>query len=477
MGGKQVSKKLNKTMIIFIAIFALMVSACSQNNPTPTNQNQASTNDTGQENKKANDNEPKTKITVATVNNPDMVIMQKKAADFEAETGITVEFVVLPENDLRKKVTEDVALGAGVFDVVTISNYDTPIWAANGWIESLQPHLDSMSAEKKESYDFEDIFPMIREALAYNDEQYALPFYAESSILYYNEEMLEKASVTMPEQPTWDEVADIAKKVKEANDVPGIVLRGLPGWGEVLAPLNTVINAFGGRWYDMDWNAQLNDPKTVAAVEFYVDLLKEAGQPGATNTGFTEALTLMQTGKAAMWYDASVAAGFLNADSSQVAGKIGYALAPSKEKGDTGWLYTWCLAIEKASKNKEAAAKFIEWASSKQYIESVGESEGWGVVPSGTRMSTYENAKYKEAAPFSDIVLKAMLAADYESPTVDPVPYKGIQFVAIPEFQQLGTEVSQEIAAAIAGTKSVQDAMNAAQALAEQVAKEGGYKK
>lgn len=460
--------------MIVISLFALVLSACSQNSPTPApaTQNPTSTNDVQSTNK-----DTKTKITVATVNNPDMVIMQKKVKEFEEETGITVEFVVLPENDLRKKVTEDVALGAGGFDVVTISNYDTPIWAANGWIDSLQPYLDGMTQEQKSDYNYEDIFPMIREALTYNNEQFALPFYAESSILYYNKEMLEKANVTMPEEPTWDEVAEIAVKAKEANGVPGIVLRGLPGWGEVLAPLNTVINAFGGRWYDMEWNAQLNNPKTIAAVEFYVDLLKEAGQPGATNTGFTEALTLMSTGKAAMWYDASVAAGFLNdKSSSQVVGKIGYALAPSKERGNTGWIYTWCLAIEKASKNKEAAAKFIEWASSKQYIESVGESEGWGVVPSGTRISTYENAKYQSAAPFSGIVLKAMQAADYDSPTVDPVPYRGIQFVAIPEFQQLGTEVSQEIASAIAGSKSVADAMAASQLLAEKVAVEGGYK-
>lgn len=452
-----------KSILFLILVFTLVTSGCSQNTTSPAADSDKANGGT---------------LTVATVNNPDMQRMQKLATDFEQETGIDVEFVVLPENDLRKKVTEDVALGAGKFDVVTISNYDTPIWAQNGWITSLQPYLDGMSEEEKASYDIEDIFPMIREALSYEQEQYALPFYAESSILYYNKEMLEKAGITMPEHPTWKEVAEIAKQVKEANNVPGIVLRGLPGWGEAMAPLNTVINAFGGRWYDMEWNAQLTSPETIEAVQFYVDLLHEAGQPGATNTGFTEALTLMSTGKAAMWYDASVAAGFLNDEnSSQVAGKIGYTLAPTQKKDNTGWLYTWCLAIESASQNKEAAMKFIEWATSKQYIEKVGESEGWGVVPSGTRFSTYNNPKYQEAAPFSDIVLEAMQATDYDSPTVDPVPYKGIQFIAIPEFQQLGTEVSQEIAAAIAGQKSVREALEVAQQKAEQVAVDGGYKK
>lgn len=470
-----------KSIVFTMLILMLIVSGCSQNaspaTTTTTNNGGGNTEGADTAGNTGTGSDAGVKLTVATVNNPDMIIMQNLTEKFEQDTGIEVEYVVLPENDLRKKVTEDVALGAGQFDVVTISNYDTPIWAANGWIESLQPHLDGMSEEQKAAYDYEDIFPMIREALSYEGEQYALPFYAESSILYYNKEMLANAGVTLSETPTWQEVADAAKKAQEANDVPGIVLRGLPGWGEVLAPLNTVINAFGGRWYDMEWNAQLTSPETIEAVQFYVDLLNEAGQSGATNTGFTEALTLMSTEKAAMWYDASVAAGFLNDESSsQVAGKIGYTLAPSAKRGNTGWLYSWCLAIESASQNKEAAAKFIEWATSKEYIELVGESQGWGVVPSGTRTSTYENPKYQEAAPFSEIVLKAMEAADYESPTVDPVPYKGIQFVAIPEFQQLGTEVSQDIAAAIAGQVSVQEAMENAQLKAEQVAIDGGYK-
>jgi sorbitol/mannitol transport system substrate-binding protein len=420
----------------------------------------------------------KVELTVATVNNSDMVIMQKMAKDYENETGVTINFVTLPENDLRKKVTEDVSLGAGKFDIVTIGTYDTPIWAKNNWIEPLTPMLDKMSADDKTKYDVQDIFPAISDALSYNSNLYALPFYAESSLLFYNKDMLAKANVTMPEAPTWDQVADIAKKVKAANNVPGIVIRGLPGWGEMLAPLDTMINAFGGSWYDMDWNAKLNSPATVKAVKFYADLLKEAGQPGPTSTGFTEALTLMSTGKAAMWYDASVAAGFLNnPKSSQVVGKIGYALAPSQAKDNNGWLWAWSLAIESGSKHKDEAFKFVTWATSKEYINKVGESEGWVVAPSGTRKSTYENPKYKEAAPFADITLKSLLSADYSKPTKDPVPYKGVQYVAIPEFQQLGTEVSQEIAAALAGQKTVEEAMDAAQKKAEKVAKDGGYKK
>ncbi|WP_332698308.1 ABC transporter substrate-binding protein [Halalkalibacter lacteus] len=456
-----------------LVLAALLLVGCGGSKTTNEETPSSGANNTDQ-NESASTNSGD--LTIATVNNPDMQIMQKMAKDYEAETGTSVNFVVLPENELRKKVTEDVALGAGQFDIVTIGTYDAPIWAENGWIESLNPHFDSLSEEERNAYDVEDIFEALRSALSYDDELYALPFYGESSMLYYNKEMFETAGIEMPESPTWDEVAELAVKVQEANDVPGIIIRGLPGWGEMMAPLGTIINAFGGSWYDMDWNAQLSSPETKEAVQFYVDLLDEAGQPGATTTGFTEALTLMSTGKAAMWYDATVAAGFLNSSDSQVAGKIGYAFAPSQAKDNNGWLWAWSLAVESASKNKEQAFDFIKWATSQEYIEKVGESEGWGVAPSGTRASTYANPKYQEAAPFADMVQRSMDQAEFENPTIEPVPYKGIQYVAIPEFQQLGLEVSQEIAAAIAGQKSVDDAMEAAQRLAERIADEGGYK-
>lgn len=459
-------EKKNGFIFIMLIILTMGLVACGSSD-------EATSNGNGSE-----DNEG-TVLTVATVNNPDMKIMQKLTKEhFEEETGISVEFVELPENDLRKKVTEDVALGDGAFDIVTISTYDTPIWAQNDWIETLSPQLDALSDEEKEAYDLEDIFPTMRDALTYEDDLYALPFYGESTMLYYNKEIFEDVGLEMPLHPTWDEVAEMARTIKDETGTPGIVLRGLPGWGEMMAPVTTMINAFGGAYYDEDWNAQLDSDNTLDAINFYVDLLNDAGQPGATSTGFTEALTVMSTGKAAMWYDATVAAGFLdNPDDSDVVGNIGYAFAPTQEKEEnTGGLYAWSLAIESASKNKDAAFEFIKWSTSKEYIELVGEEEGWVVVPSGTRISTYENEQYQEAAPFSDMVLESILSVDYDNPAVYPVPYVGAQYVAIPEFQSLGTEVSQQIAAAISGDKSVEDAMKEAQRLAEEAAKDGGYK-
>ena len=466
-------KKLMGTLAAITLMSTLVLSACDTSTAGKSSGGGSGSGSGGSGGSKS-----KTTITVATVNNPDMKTMEGLTSNFTKKTGIKVKFVTLPENDLRKKVTEDVALGAGKFDAVMVSNYSTPIWAKNKWLKPLNSYFNKLSASQKKAYDLNDIFKPIKAGLSYNNQLYALPFYGESSMLYYNKKMLKKANVKMPLHPTWQQVANIAEKVHKQENVPGIVLRGEPGWGEQLAPLDTVINAFGGRWYDKNWKPQLTSPNTEKAVKFYVNLLKKAGEPGSTSTGFTEALTLMSQGKAAMWYDSTVAAGTLNdKSSSKEVGNIGYAYAPTAKKKNDGWLYSWALGIEKGSKHKAATFKFIKWATSKDYLKLVGNKKGWVSVPPGTRKSTYNNPKYQKAAPFSKIVLNSIKTAQYKQPTLKPVPYQGVQFIAIPEFQQLGNEVSQQFASAISGKQSVSQALQKAQNLAQKTAKKGGYQK
>lgn len=301
---------------------------------------------------------------------------------------------------------------------------------------------------------------------------YSVPFYGESSFLMYRKDLVEAAGIDMPEEPTWQQVADAAAKL-DSPDVSGICLRGKPGWGEVLAPLNTVINSFGGRWYDEDWNAQLTSPETEAAVQFYVDTVREHGQAGAATSGFSECGTQLSQGNTAMWYDATSAVSVLeDPTSSNVVGKIGYAKAPSEAKSDNGWLYSWALGIPTTSEAPDEAWKFVSWMTSKEYLNKVGNELGWERVPPGSRLSTYEIPEYKEAsAAYGQVTLDSINGADPNNPTVDPVPYTGVQFLTIPEFQDLGTRVSQQISAAIAGRISVPDALEQAQQYAEVVGK------
>ncbi|MCB2136028.1 MAG: sugar ABC transporter substrate-binding protein, partial [Rhodobacteraceae bacterium] len=122
----------------------------------------------------------------------------------------------------------------------------------------------------------------------------------------------------------------------------------------------------------------------------------------------------------------------------------------------------------------DAAKQFIEWATSKSYIELVASKEGWANVPPGARTSLYENPDY-QAVPFAKMTLDSILSADPNNPTVEPVPYVGVQFAAIPEFAGIATDVSQEFSAAYAGQQSVEEALAKAQAIATDAMEAAGY--
>ena len=408
-------------------------------------------------------------LTVLMVGNPQMVDIQKLTKDsFTKDTGITVNYTVLPENELRDKVTQDVATGAGQYDVATVGAYEVPIWAKNGWLNELDSYADEGSFDKA------DLLEPITKSLSGEDGKlYGLPFYGESSFLMYRKDVLAKKGITMPERPTWQQVADIAAKVDGAEPgMKGICLRGLPGWGEMFAPLTTVVNTFGGTWFTKDWQAQVDSPEFQQAVNFYVDLIKKHGEPGAAQAGFTECLNAMSQSKVAMWYDATSAAGSLEDPKvSKVAGKVGYVHAPVEKTKASGWLWAWAWVMPKTTKNSDTAAQFMTWASSKEYEQLVGEKLGWARVPAGKRKSTYEIPEYKKAsAAFGEMTLQSIEEANPEDPGVQPRPTVGVQFVAIPEFQDLGTKVSQDIAAAIAGRGSVDEALSKGQTLADEVA-------
>lgn len=401
-------------------------------------------------------------LTLATVNNGQMKDMESLKGEFEAlNPGITVNFQVMEEGDLRSSVTADVANAAGQYDIVTIGAYEVPQWGANGWLTDLTPDLADAA------YDVEDILPPVRTALSVDGKQYAVPFYGESSILMYNKEIMDAAGITVPNKPTWQEIAAIAKKVNNADHY-GICLRGKPGWGDLFAPLTTVVQTFGGTWYDSNWDAKVNAPEFVEAVSFYKQLLDDAGESDPVSYSFNECLTDLKNAKTAMWVDASVAASMLEADDSPVKGKMAYAHAPVVKTAESGWLWSWNLAVPANTAHKDAAVKFIKWATSKEYHKLVGTTLGWSLVPPGARTSTYEIPEYKAAAAaFAPITLEVMSAVNPAQPGVNPQPWVGIQYVAIPEFQDVGNQVAQLVADALAGRKTVKEALDEGQKIAQ----------
>ena len=410
-----------------------------------------------------------TTITVATVNNGDMIRMQGLMDDFNTKhPDIKVEWVTLEENVLRQNVTTDIATGGGQYDVMTIGTYEVPIWGKQGWLVSLN--------DLPASYDVDDLLPPIRDGLTVDGNLMASPFYGESSMVMYRKDLMEKAGLTMPDAPTWAEIKTAAAAMTDKSaGIYGICLRGKAGWGENMAFLTAMSNSFGARWFDEAWVPQFDQPEWKGTLDFYLDLMGNYGPPGASNNGFNENLTLFNQGKCGMWIDATVAASFVTGKDSTVADQVGFALAPDNGPGKRGnWLWAWTLAIPSSSKKQEAAKTFIDWATNKDYLALVAAKEGWANVPPGTRSSLYANSEYA-AVPFAKMTIESINSADPTHPTVKPVPYVGVQFVAIPEFQGLGTTVGELFSAALAGTKTADQALSEAQSLVADEMKASGY--
>ena len=409
-------------------------------------------------------------ITIATVNNGDMIRMQGYTDKFTEETGHEVEWVTLEENVLRQRVTTDISTKGGSFDIMTIGMYETPIWGANGWLVP----LDDLS----EDYDADDILPAMAGGLSHEGTLYAAPFYGESSMIMYRTDLMEKAGMEMPKDPTWEFIREAAAAMTDReNDINGICLRGKAGWGEGGAFITAMSNSFGARWFDEDWNAQFDTEAWANTINFYKDLMDESGPAGYASNGFNENLLMFQQGKCGMWIDATVAASFVtNGEDSTVADKVGFALAPDTGLGKrSNWLWAWALAIPAGTQKEDAAKEFIEWATSKDYIDLVAENEGWANVPPGARKSLYENPEYQKV-PFAQMTLDSILSADPQNSTVDPTPYVGVQFAAIPEFAGIATDVSQEFSAAYAGQQTVEEALEKAQALTNDAMEAAGYR-
>lgn len=412
-------------------------------------------------------------ITIATVNNADMITMQELAPQWEEATGNKINWVVLEENVLRQRTTTDIATGGGSFDIMFIGAYETPIWGAKGWLTPLDDFADDAD------YDLEDVFPLVRNGLSADGSLYALPLYSETSFTFYRTDLFEAAGVEVPtEQVTYTEFAEMAAKLHDPdNGVYGTCQRGKAGWGENMAFVGTVANAFGGRWFDEEWNPQLDSPEWNAAINYYVDLMTESGPPGSSANGHNENRALFKDGKCATWVDATSAAGDIrNPDTSSVADVTDFFKAPKQEtdKG-TGWFWSWALAIPASSEKVDVAKDFLKWSTSKEYFESVGEAKGWVAVPSGTRKSVEEDPRRLEAAPFAATIVEAILSVDPADPTRDPVPYTGVQFVAIEEFQGIGNYVGQQVAAALAGQSTVEEALANSQRFAVREMTKAGY--
>lgn len=402
-------------------------------------------------------------LTVAAVDNGDLDRLRDLSQTFlDEHPGVTIDWVRHGENELREVVSTDVGTGGGRFDVVTIGTYEAQIWAG----QKLLTPLTGMPA----GFDPQAFLPTVAKALSADSELQAAPFYGESAFTMYRTDLFQQAGVTMPERPTWQFLIDTGSQIAQATGVDGMCVRGKAGWGENMALVSAMAHSYGARWFDENWQPQLNSPEWAQATDDYLRAARLAPQ-GVADAGFQENLALFQQGKCAIWVDATSAGSFVvDPKQSTVATNVGFAPAPQSPAGrPMTWLWSWALAVPEKSDHKDLAKEFVAWATSTQYRDLVAARYGWGNVPPGTRADLYDNPQYRQAAPYADLVRRSIEAADVTQPTTAPVPYEGIQYVAIAPFQSIGTAVGQQLTNAIRGETSAQEALENSQWVADRV--------
>ncbi|MDC7241029.1 MAG: sugar ABC transporter substrate-binding protein [Spirochaetales bacterium] len=419
-------------------------------------------------------------VNIALPNNPINQALERIARDNYSVDGVEIQIAVLPENDLRQKLTTEASTGGDTYDIFVIGPYEATNWAKFGWLENLEPYFDMLSSDKASWYDRDDLIQGMVGSLSLDGDSYALPFYGESSFIMYNKELFEQNGLTMPDEPTWDEIYELAKKIHDpANGIVGMTMRGAPGWGMSGAPFVTIVNAFGGRFYDMNWNATIDTPEQRAAWQMYKKILREAGQEDILSYTYNECIALMQSGKCGIYYDATSIAPPLESDGSAVQGKMGYVMPPhQKMQTNTAWLWNWAMGINPNSSKakKEAAFDFMLWATSKDYIKMTTELDPSGsLTPPASRSSTYELEAYK-SAPYAEMTLKTLESTDFTKPTLQPVPYVGLQYIAIPEFADAGTKMTQYLADYVVDKITLDEAIRKTEDVFNQVAEDGGYR-
>lgn len=375
-------------------------------------------------------------VRVTTVANDDMLRMQTLSQHFERENpGIQLEWNVVDESVLRLMQSRDSKRDSPRYDVYTVGMLEATLWGGSG-------RLSSVPADMSGDLSQTGWIPEIITGFQVGNQYYGLPFYGESSITYFRRNIFSRYDLTVPEQPTWTGIEQLLNELATRSDGAHgrICLRGKPGWGENMALVSTLVNSFGGRWYDTEWRSTIDSPQWQSAINFYLGLQHRYGLPGAWNNGYTENLAAFLRGDCDLWVDSTAAGGAMAAHPNYP--DIDYRQAPHEVTGTgANWLWAWGFSVPAQSNVKAAAWEFVEWATSETYQQLVAEGYGIQYVPPGTRVALYDNADYRQYAAFADATIAAIQSTDFNQSSVQPVPYRGIQFVQTAEFQQVGNHL------------------------------------
>ncbi len=296
--------------------------------------------------------------------------------EFEALTGIKVEYVIFPETDYFSRLAADLAAQRGEFTVIMTGPMRNWQYVTPGWMQPLDDFLKNPRLTDPTWYRLDDFFPSLVAANRWTGKigggagegsLYSIPALSETYLLAYRKDLFDQHKIKVP--TTLADMVAAARVLKDGAGVDGIVARGAPNAATIAGGFISEAKSFAdGKWdeIDGDLNPRLHDPVHVQFVERWMGMIQESGPARWPSMTGADAREAFAAGQAGMIVDADLFAGtYEDAKRSKVAGKVGYALIPAGPAGSTySALSTWALGMNRATKNKEAAWLFIQWATS-----------------------------------------------------------------------------------------------------------------
>jgi len=320
------------------------------------------------------------KLTIGLNKHPFTESLLPLIPQFERLSGIKVDYLILPEQEYFSKLVADLSQQRGEFTVIMTGPMRNWQYVTPGWIVPLDTFLNDPKLTDRAWYKLDDFYPALIAANRWSGKVgggvgegplYSIPVLAESYILAYRKDLFDQYKIKVP--TTMEEMVDAARLIKKNAGIDGIVARGTPSVSTVATGFISGIKSYtDGKWNELDdkLNPTFHDPRSVKFTQMWVDMMRESGPANWANMTWYDAMESFAAGQAGMIVDADFfAATYEDPKKSKVAGKVGYALVPSGSGGKPfAGLWTWALGMSKATKNKEAAWLFIQWATSPQTL-------------------------------------------------------------------------------------------------------------
>ncbi|MDJ0395737.1 extracellular solute-binding protein [Rhodococcus sp. G-MC3] len=340
-----------------------------------------------------------TTLNILQTPHPYQQSFQPLLTEFEQLTGITVNADLVPEADYFTKLNTELAGGTGKHDVFMLGAYFIWQYGPPGWLEDLGPWLQNSSATSDE-YDFDDIYEGLRTSTSWDFElgsplgtggQWALPWGFENNVVAYNKKFFDDNGITLPD--TFDNFIQLAIDLTDrSQNRYGIATRGSKSWATIHPGFMTQYTREGAQDYvfeDGELQARMNSDKAVDFTEKWIEMQKQAGPTSWTSYDYPNATGDLGDGTAMMVFDADSATYPKNKPgASAQAGNIGWYPGPAGPDGSYATnLWTWSLAMNSMSKNKQAAWLFMQWATGK---EAMSKAVQGGIYADPVRKSVFD---------------------------------------------------------------------------------------